>query len=572
MRISNFNIALAGWCFFFILGAASPVIAQTQFKDSVTAGQVNVVQDFKPVTADAVKISPVPEISDSVPAAVLMKYSTLDRFVPVSFVPPPVTAAKMKGEPLSRLYPGFVKAGFGLYSTPLFEFGFGSLRSKKYNYAIVAKHFSSTGKIENHPAAGFADNDIKLSGHYFLNQHDLSAEVNYYHHKFQYYGGITPLETPATIVAGRQFYSMFGANLGFKPIKPEKAGKPFEYDGNLRFYNFFDRYQNNELLVGGGVNFGKYLNTELIGGRVSVDYYKNNYQSDSISDAIVTIAPYASTKRDRWEGRMGLKMMIESNAGLTHFYPDLYVRYTLVKDFLSVYSEINGNLQRNGLRSFSEQNPFVYFGNNFVLSNTSTRLNAAAGLKGNISSSVFYNVSAAFQIIDSLPLFVNRTLFEDSVQNHFVAYYESLKASVIHGEMGYRSGEDFSISAFVRYNNYFDLESQEYAWQLPVIETGLKVKYNLGNKLTGRLDFTYLGDRYALLQNVNNPTTLQQEIVSTKQKLRGIPDLNLGVDYHYTRQLGAFVQFNNILVQRYYWFSQYPIQRFNLMAGIKFLF
>jgi hypothetical protein len=572
MKISSFRLIVVGLFFVFFVGGMKFSLGQVQFKDSVTAGQVNVVQDFKPVTADAVKISPVPGLNDSLPAPVLMKYSPLDRFVPITYIPPQVSAAKMKGEPLSRIYPGFVKAGFGLYSTPLFEFAFGSLRSKKYNYALSAKHFSSAGKIEDHPSAGFADNDIKLSGHYYLNEHDLSGELQYYHHKLQYYGGVSPLEVPATIVAGRQFYSLIGASLGIKPIKSLKTEKQFEYDGSLRYYNFFDRYKNNEFFMGAAVNFGRYLNRELIGGKLSVDYYQNNYQSDSLTDAIVTIAPYASTKRDRWEGRMGMKIMIESNAGATHFYPDLYVRYTLIKDFLSVFSEVNGNLQRNGLKSLSDQNPFVYFGNGFRLANTSTRLNATGGLKGNISSSVFYNVSASFKIIDSIPLFINRTVYEDSVQNHFIADYESLNATVINGEIGYRLAEKFSVSTFVRYYHYFALESNELPWQLPQIEIGLKGKYNLGEKLSARIDFIYTGDRYALFQTVSNPGTLQQEVISSKQKLRGIPDLNLGVDYHYTARLGAFVQFNNVLVQRYYWWNHYPLQRFNLMAGIKLLF
>jgi hypothetical protein len=572
MKASSISILFLWLTTIFFLGSRGAALGQVQLKDSVSAGQVNVVQDFKPVTVDAVKISPVPTIHDSVPPPVVMKYAPFDRFVPIRFVPPQVSAAKMKGEPLSKLYPGYVKAGFGLYSTSLMEFGFGSLRSKKYNFSIGAKHFASSGKIENHPAAGFADNDIKLSGHYFLNQHDLSAEVQYYHHKFQYYGGVTPLEVPATIVAGRQFYSLIGASLGFKPIKPVKEEKAYEYDGALRYYNFFDRYQNNEFYMGGWVNFGRYLNKELIGGKVSVDYYKNNYQSDSLNDAIITLAPYATTKRDRWEGRMGLKIMIETNAGSTHFYPDLYARYTLIKDFLSVFTEVNGNLQRNGLKSFSEQNPFVYFGNGFRLANTSTRLNLTGGVKGNISSAVFYNLSASYKIIDSIPLFINRTVFEDSVQNHFVAYYESLNTTQLSAEIGYRWADRLLLSGYVKYYRYLSLESQEFAWQLPQIESGIKARYNLGDKLTGRLEFIYWGDRYALFQTVNNPQTLQQEVISTSQKLRGIPDLNIGVDYHYTSRLGAFVQFNNILVQRYYWWNQYPLQRFNLMAGLKLLF
>jgi outer membrane receptor protein involved in Fe transport len=49
-------------------------------------------------------------------------------------------------------------------------------------------------------------------------------------------------------------------------------------------------------------------------------------------------------------------------------------------------------------------------------------------------------------------------------------------------------------------------------------------------------------------------------------------DLNLGVEYRYSKVLSGFITLNNILGQRYYHWYNYPSYRFNMMLGITYSF
>jgi outer membrane receptor protein involved in Fe transport len=58
----------------------------------------------------------------------------------------------------------------------------------------------------------------------------------------------------------------------------------------------------------------------------------------------------------------------------------------------------------------------------------------------------------------------------------------------------------------------------------------------------------------------------------TSQKLDPFVDLNLGIDYRYSKQLSAFIQVNNIANGRYNRFVNYPVYGIIFMGGFTFTF
>ncbi len=53
-------------------------------------------------------------------------------------------------------------------------------------------------------------------------------------------------------------------------------------------------------------------------------------------------------------------------------------------------------------------------------------------------------------------------------------------------------------------------------------------------------------------------------------ELKGIADINLSLEYRYTKLLSVFLHINNLAASRYYQWYQYPLQRFNFMAGFTY--
>lgn len=553
-------------CAMLLLVSAS---SNAQEDPPQTNTNVNVVQEFKPVVADGIKIQENPEILDSVPDRLPVKLDYLDRKVFVPFIPSPVAPAKMKGEPLPRLYPFYMKAGYGLYRTGLAELSASTLRSKKWNGSIHARHFSSKGELEGFKDADFADNDIRANGMFLLENHRINTSANYYHHKMRYYGGINRFET-SPVVFGLQHYQKFGASATLIPVREKKAQN--DYDATLNYYNFraLSGETENHFSISGKA--ARFINDELIGVRIGYHHYGSNLISRSVQDGIFRLNPFASTSRQRWEGRIGLLYAIESADALTHYYPDLFFRYHLVKDLVSVYAELNGDVRKNSLEWFSSQNPFVSFNNGFVPRNTSERMRLNGGIRGNFFGSFGYHLAAGYIISDSIPLFVNRPLNLDSAQSFFIPLYESMNTFRLIGELSFVQGKRMNIKARAVLNQFSSLSSQAEAWQQFPFTFNLNGQYNLFDKLSATLDVTYFGPRHALRRDAVLTAPGVETIVPTTQKINGFVDVNVSAEYQYTRQIGVFIQFNNLVANRYYWWTNYPLQRFTFLGGLKITF
>jgi len=559
---------------FLSIGLIIPLftIAQKDESDPLSAGQVNVVQDYRPVIADAEKISLNPVLNDSVPAPLKLNYPVLSRNFLVPFRPEALQAAKMKGEPLSRLSPFSVKAGYGLYNTSLAEFSASSLRSKNWKGSFYFKHFAAGGKINQTLNPGFADQDFKLNGHYLFNQHDLQTSINYYHHKVHYYGGVfAPQDDWINTVPklrqtdGKVYYSMFDGAARIKGVFKDKDR--FQRDAGFRYYYLGTSGAHSEYSLGGDVMLGKYTkNGELIGAKVLLDYYGQARTPDSTEAAIFGFNPFYQLGGKKFDFKLGLKIMVESDAGLTRFFPDIFARYHIVEDVFSAYAQITGNTSRNTLRSLSEQNPFIV--PDIVFRNTADIVDASLGLRGNISSRMFFDLSGQIKVSDSVAFFVNKPLALDSAQNHFVVIYDAMQTYALQGSLGYRMSNKLEVSAFIRYQ-LLKPDSQSKAWHMPALEGALRARYNLGDKLLIRADVLYVGERFAQISTLKTSASGIPTPESYERKLKGIFDLNLGADYRYTKNIGAFLQFNNIAAQRFVLWNNYPLQRFNAMIGLR---
>ena len=54
--------------------------------------------------------------------------------------------------------------------------------------------------------------------------------------------------------------------------------------------------------------------------------------------------------------------------------------------------------------------------------------------------------------------------------------------------------------------------------------------------------------------------------------MKGYTDINLGVEYRYTKVLSGFVNISNLTGSRYYRWYNYPNYRFQIMGGVSYSF
>lgn len=555
---------------FIALLLGSKLHAQERDKGNLNAGQVNVIQEYRPTLADAIKINTNPVIQDSAPAMPKLVYGNINKTLQTDFKVEPIVAAKMKGEPLQKLMPAYVKLGFGNYSTSLLEAYYSSGRSKTVNYGFEGKHFSSAGKVKDYGYQGFADNFLSGHASFFIPEHVLKVKAGYFNQSVHYYGferDSIQGELYNNKSINRQIFNTITASASLLQNTTNKETLIHDFD--LSYYNFSDKFKNKENSFSARVNIAKKVNKERYGAQLSLDYFSNKISPDSSEAAILSINPYMTSNGDKWQVRLGINVAIETEEGKTHFLPDITAKYNLVDDILSIYGELKGYSYRNSYRSLSTINPFINANINFRTS--TVKLDGAVGLHGNLGQKMFFDLNGRFKIIDSMALFTNKPFLYDSIQGQFGVIYDNVKQLALKGKLGYRINKKLDIDANITYYKYI-MDLQAKPWQLPSIEFGLNANYNLGDKIIVSLDVFYTGVRYAKMQQFAGTVNAIDTFTQTEKKLKGYVDANLGIEYRYTNKIGAFLKLNNIAAQKYFIWNNYVAQRFNAMLGLNFKF
>jgi hypothetical protein len=130
----------------------------------------------------------------------------------------------------------------------------------------------------------------------------------------------------------------------------------------------------------------------------------------------------------------------------------------------------------------------------------------------------------------------------------------------LHGEVGYTVQEKFSLLAGATINRYTGLKQNSKAWGLLPFELNGSLRWQVLKDLQFKSDvFFWDGPRY-----------LTKELQS--ERLKSAYDLNAGVEFTVMPKLNLWLQFNNILNNKYERWNQYQVLGFNFLGGIVYSF
>lgn len=529
-----------------------------------TLGNYQIVSPstFKPVIAESQKISDNPVVVDSTKRIPVLNYAISPKRINTTFEVDTITAAKMEGEPLQKLYHSMVKVGFGNYSTVYGELFFNNLRSKEYNYGVRMKHLSSSATLADKGFAGYSDNEVELYGKKFLKKHTLWGDAGYSRDVVHAYGYDTSWHEVNKNVTRNRF-SLFTGRTGL--ISHYTDSSKINHDLQLGFYNFADIYNSNEVNFRAQGRLSGYFEQQLVSMLGGVDFYNNKTASDTFNNAILFLAPSLSGSGNNWKATIGVDARIDiADDNRFYFYPLIDFSFDPFDHILIPYAGAVGGLDKNSYRSLAQANPFIM--HDIALRNTNRKVEVYAGLKGSLSSSSSYNARASYMKLASLPLFVNDTT--ETMRNRFEVVYDTVNVLNFHGELMIQNSEKLKLIFKGDYNS-FDPGRELRAWHRPELELAFTANYNLRDKIVVKGDVFVIGKQYA---RINRMDAKALATVYDVKELKGIADINLGIEYRYTKILSAWVSFNNIAATRYYRWNNYPMQRFNLMGGVSFAF
>lgn len=516
---------------------------------------VHIVTEYEPSISDANRINNLPQLEDTLTVKPTFKYSIVSKPIHPIFEVTPINAAKMKGEPLTRLYRGIFTGALGNYMSTLANLQLTSIRSKKM---FVSSEFNHQGAFMDVKVNGkkqpstFTNNYLKIAGKRFIENKVVYGAIGGKFDVFHAYGLPPGIPISLDKKAIEKKYSFVDISVGLKTLYLD-SGK-FNYDIKP-FFALFNSKSETETNAGLDAELEKLFGDEAISGLAKVEYHGNNGLIIDPTTEIM-LNPFAYMYSDNLSGKVGFSTQLFLG-GFEKFYlhPDVYAEYKLAENVFTPYIACNGKSIWTGMDKLVAENPYIT--NGIYIKPENTKINVTGGVKGLLTNFVPYNLSASYSQIENMHLFVANSV---SMDNSYAVICDNANVFNFHSELGFKKLEKINMTFKFDYFSY-SMENQNKAWQKPSLITTLNLRYNLQNKIVVNFDVFYVGDRDAL-----------DHTTGTITKAKGFVDVNLGVEYRYTKRLSGFVNLNNIAAQNYQYWSYTPVQRFNALFGFSYSF
>lgn len=548
-----------------------PVIlcAQT-VQDETIKRSVTLYNPYKPTIQDAGKRALFPPMDDTSKVRVDFNYS----FTPGEFTPTytvsPIKPATLSPDPLPKLYKGFVNLGLGNYVTPFIEVSVANDRSKKGTIGVYTRSYASAGKakLDNNEKvfAGFMDNQALLYGKKFFTRSRLDADIDFRQMSRYAYGYDTSI-------------------VGYKAERKEIRSLIFDVTGSVRYfnmprdssdiqwdltvkYNFFSRgdsaIQHNP---GFALSGGREVAGFYTGLKTGYDIYSFGGDIKDNAKHFFTLNPYVTKGTGDWRFRFGFDAVVDARDNpdplsggdrSTHlyFYPDVEFTFLVIPTYMRFRAVLDGDMENNQARNAVYMNPLLLPGDTlFTLSNTDNKLRLAAGLEGCFDVNASYAVGASYTFFNDLLMFRNDTLDKG---NYFLPVYDDGDMLKFHGEFSLPVSRHMRLTSNANFYRY-SLTDEEYAWYKPGWDASMKLDYNLRNKILASATIIILGKRHAI---VKAPVSVVE--------LPAHANLNLAVEYRYTKVLSLWLRANNISWNKYYEWSNYPAHNFMILGGFTY--
>ncbi|SUI96953.1 Outer membrane receptor for ferrienterochelin and colicins [Sphingobacterium spiritivorum] len=559
-----------------LLGAGFNGFAQQEPTDKkpVTIDSFDVVRDYKPILADAVKIRRSPDMTNKRSYMPKLTYgNVVDKKLDINTG---LYKLDVKETPFSQINDqtsNYVKLGIGNFNTILGEGYFSYDQYENVRIGGFVKHLSQKGDIENQR---FSKQEVGVFGRRVYDAFTVDGLVGYNRYATRFYGnpldvnGVSLNPDPEKQAFNDIYFT--GELTSNYDANNENA---LSYSAKADAYTYKDQFaaKENSIALSGYLN--KRMRAFNIGANLSVDVNSIN-GTDNVDgktkNSVASINPYISFKGDNYVITLGANLVSEfGDSSRFNVFPSAEVDFSLVPEYIHLFGGVNGNVKKASLRSFTNQNP--YLSPDLSMINTIERLNFFGGIKGNAGATFGYKVQVMYKQIEGLPLFVNNR----ETPYRFDLVYDGLgedaaKYFGLQGEINIRLSDVVNLGGRLNIDQY-TMQQEEEAWHMPKMKLAANARFNISEKLYIDAEALFQGDTYAREYTYTvNGSTVDISQGYKKVTLPSFFDLNAGAEYRATKHLGIFVKANNIFNKEYQRYQYYPRLGFNILGGLNYSF
>ena len=535
------------------------------------------------------------------------------------YEPSRIKAARIVGEPATKLYNNYMRLGFGNYWTPLADLYWSSTRDRKKTYGLRINHLSSWDKLSavgsedihseaarNYGANHFGNTGVTLFGKYIVGSKlQISSDISYEHDHNLYYGfndstlqaamGLT--RDSIKLADYLASYNVAQWNIGIRNM--ELDAKKLGYSANIHLGDLWGVWGENEFNtnINGDIHYGFNIMNQYKGItylHLEWEHYSNitpdgelplgyvgtvppmPIVADTVNGDIVKINPYVDFIFRGLQFRTGLLVGWNDypHGGIdkrTYFFPDITVSKKLMKDNLVLSIAAVGGIDANSLNKMRQINPYI---EPDALGGSTVHYDFIGHARWNMSKKLEANAEVSYSLLRNDLTFFLSPMY--SLNNVYAPLFLDDNRLTAGADITFVNDEMITLRAGGHYYLYNVVDNNSPAsitTQMPYRpnwDALVAADLNYHNKWFFHLEGQLLGSMVgAGTQLSTSGSTPVLEIVNTES----VPmryGVAAEVEYRHNRALSFFLRMDNLAFQRYWYWTNYPSQRGLFIAGLTY--
>ena len=563
-----------------LLFSSGFIFSQKKKKEKLKTEEITVVKEYTPTVSDAYKIKIGPEIDSVELAKKELDYTINSIPVASTFTPAKGKAKRLKRDAKERIYSNYISAGYGNFNTPIAEV-FISTNSSNYNeFGGFINYHSSSGGIK----------DVQLNDNFMDFDVDLFYKQSERDFKWQANGGFNYLLTnwyglPEAIVFDKNVLNSIDEKQSYTDVYLGGNMEIFDslfYGAKVNFSTLFDKDKSRETrgTVSGIFDFP--VGREIIYTELSFDFLggffdQRFFETSDINYTFFNIglSPNFEILRENLTVNAGVRLYYsltsaQDEKSKFYVYPNITASFKIKNDNLVAYAGIIGDLDQNSYDGFIKENPFV--SPTLDIKRTSQQYNGYIGIKGFLSSKFRFNAKVAYINEEDKALYklnASKTDGTNVVQkgyeagNSFQVIYDDVSTIHASGELIVDLFKRFKFGGNIEFNSY-NLSNEEEAWNLPMLKSTLIARYTR-TKWSAGANLFLVTDRKDKLIILPLATT---DLITNSAYF----DINLDAIYNINDKVSVFLNLNNLLNSNYQQYTNFKVQGFQVIGGLKYKF
>lgn len=531
--------------------------------------EIEIIRPYKPILAEAVKLRRSPDLENVRTYKAKYNYLLLDKKLELNTDIKKLQAQQLADAKIEEPTNNYVKGGVGSLTTFLGEAYVAMGKDPALQAGAFFRHFSQQGSLNKQNES---NQQLSAFGRSIGEKTTLSGRADYQRHGVYFYGidDNKPTLNPDPQKQAFSFLELEGEAIN--KFTPDENALSYAAKVNAYFWNDKFSAKEKQLTLTGYLN--KRIKGFNLGLAAAAEFSNSKDVQTDISNNLLRVNPYIKLQAGGVKIVAGANIVQEFGfSSSLRFFPAVTADFTLIPDFLQVFGELKGDVNRNTLKNLTDENPFL--NSNILLKNSIEKISFSAGIKGTGGPGFGYKARFYSKEIDNLPMFVNN--FTDFNKFDVIYDFDQIKLLGLEGELSVQVSDNLKWTGKLKIEDY-KAGKEHNVYYKPQLRLSSNLLFAFDKKLSFDAG-VYLQDESKAKIFTANPLNpdgsypaLPDDTKEQMVNIKGFVDLGVGATYKFNSKFSVFAKANNILNSNYSKYLYYRVNGFNIFGGLTYSF